>query len=672
MLYRRDCVFDEGCFPGPPDPSSYSSADFDVPPFSAIPVRGGVIPDSDSNTADHDDSDVSPVDDSSSVSPPTITQYENGDNGIDEESVHEDEESIRDEPPSTSILRRSTRRRQLRDFGPFCYPPSSYEKDYGSRSSDERCYVASFHDIEIPRSIEEAQRSDHWDFWKRAIEAELSQHFKNKSWEFDALPVGRKEVSSRWVFDLKRDADGNPYRYKARLVAKGFTQRFGIDYQETFAPTARLESVRTLLAAATKLGMHIHQMDIVTAFLNGELEEEIFMKPPPGIDFGFHGVQKSCRLLKSIYGLKQASRVWNKTINDALTRFGFTRSLKDPCIYYIRRNGKLLLLGLYVDDIILASECDKLLADTKSFISSTYNATDMGEINFLLGMVIKYDRANRRMTISMKAYAQRLLERFRMLDCRSDSTPMIDAMSLVVSGREKDNRKRLTPELHSRYRSGVGGLLYLARATRPDLSFSVSFLSRFLSEPLLCHWKALLRIFAYLRGTLDYGISYGYPNSMDKELLAYSDANHAADPVDRKSISGFVVYLWGGPIAWGSRRQKTTTALSSFEAEYVALSEASKDVLFVRHLLAEFELLGSSATTIWCDNDSAIANSNNSMVGSKNKHVDTRYHCIREHVENDILTVRWKSKDDMTADIFTKSLGNPLFQRFRDHLVRVV
>ena len=374
-------------------------------------------------------------------------------------------------------------------------------------------------------------------------------------------------------------------------------------------------------------------MDIVTAFLNGELEEDIYMKPPPGIDFGPGTSNKTCHLLKSLYGLKQAPRVWNDTIDTALLDFGFKRSMKDPCIYYLWRDDKLLILGLYVDDLVIACDCDELLADAKKFILSTYDAKDMGEIRFLLGMLIEYDRKNRTLDISQTAYVERLLTKFRMDNCKPASTPIVDAMSMVILNKDTTSQKRLSRELHSSYRSGVGGLLYLARCTRPDISFAISFLSRFLSDPFYCHWNALLRVFAYLRGTTKFGISYGRKNVEGTDLHAFTDASHASDPADRKSIGGFCVFLNGGPVSWGSRKQKTLTALSSFEAEYVALTDMSKDVLFIRHLLEELGSPVVGSTTIWCDNDSSIANCNNAKISNRNKHVQTRYHYIREHVD---------------------------------------
>ena len=409
--------------------------------------------------------------------------------------------------------------------------------------------------------------------WEQAMKEEMSSLMENKTWAYEQLPARRKAIRCKWVFKIKVKADGSLDKYKARLVAKGYSQKEGIDYKETYAPVAKLTSVRSLLGVAAMHNLEIHQMDVKTAFLNGDLEEEMFMEQPEGFkDRGTQG--KVCKLVKSLYGQKQAPRQWNKKLHEALIAIEFQQFHSDPCLYVRASEDAIVVLGVYVDDFIIVASSMQILAEIKGLLSTKFQMEDIGELKSFLGMSIRRDRENKLLWLSQEKYCADILKRFNMQDCKSGSTPM-----------EKNSDDTLEEQkvFNIPYQNAVGSLMYLMVCTRPDLSFAVCKVSQKNKSPTNQDWQAVKRIFRYLQGTQHYELCYN--GRSEANLYGYNDADFAGDPSDRKSTSGYVFILAGGAISWSSKKQ-ASVATSTLEAEYIALAAAAKEALWLFLLLS--------------------------------------------------------------------------------------
>ena len=344
----------------------------------------------------------------------------------------------------------------------------------------------------------------------------------NDVWELVESPQNRKPVGSKWVFKAKTDADGHVERYKARLVAQGFSQKFGTDYDETFSSVARLESVRALIALSVQQSLKLHQVDVTTAFLNGELEEEVYMKQPEG--FVVLGKEHLvCKLKKSIYGLKQSPRCWNTALHNQLKKMGFVQTATDPCVYTYS-GGEVVYLGVYVDDIIVAAQSDKKLAEVKKELASRFDIKDLGKLHHFLGMKIVQDEATGSVWIGQPAYTESILKKFGMENAKISPTP-VDPNNKLVKATEADE-----PFDQHIYQSAIGSLLYLSVATRPDISYAVSNVAKFSANPTTHHWNAVKRIMRYLKGTSDLGLVFKPQKNCD--CVGYSDADWGGPHLD--------------------------------------------------------------------------------------------------------------------------------------------
>ena len=386
----------------------------------------------------------------------------------------------------------------------------------------EWVYLA--HESENPKSVKEALSSPEKDEWVEAMEREMESLHENEVWNLVELPDGRKSVGCKWVFKKKHDADGNVERFKARLVAQGYNQKSGVDYDETFSPVLRFESVRTMIALAVEQNLELHQIDVTTAFLNGEL-----MKQPEG--FLTKGKENLvCELKRSIYGLKQSPRCWNEAVDKFLKELDFTQSLNDPCIYINNSGGEVLIVAVYVDDIILAGKSSTRIQEFIQKIAEKFKIKDMGKLHHFLGVKIVYLR-KKKIWIGQQTYSIEILKKFQMENSKPVSTPTEPGTKLIKASKESQLVDQET------YQSAVGSLLYLSTRTRPDIAYAVSSVARYCSQPTLQHWIAVKRIFRYLNGTLDYGLIY---EPSDKAMCGYSDADWAGDCDDRKSTTGYV------------------------------------------------------------------------------------------------------------------------------------
>lgn len=480
---------------------------------------------------------------------------------------------------------------------------------------------------------------------------------ENKVWNLVKLPEGRSAIACKWVYKRKIGSDGQVIRHKARLVAKGFSQKPGIDYDETFSPVARAESIRTIMATGVQHGHHIHQMDVTAAFLNGELHEEVFMSQPEG--FKEKGKEHLvCKLNKSIYGLKQSPRCWNSSLHSYLLENGFVQSAADPCIY-TTKEGEMLILAVYVDDIILSCKSLKKVSEVKSILMKRYKMSDMGELKYFLGIKIDQNHENGTIFMTQEAYAERVIQKFGLSEANPAKTP-IEPYNNFDS--ENESKTSADPQ---KYQSAIGSLLYLSTKTRPDLSFAVGKVARYCANPTTEHWMAVKRILRYLKGTTNYGLLYSKVKS--KTCVGYADADWAGDIADRKSTSGYSFQLSGSPISWNSAKQ-TCIALSTAEAEYYALSSAAQEAVWIQKLLRDLRYTEDEPITIYEDNQATMCIARDQHCSKKTKHIDIRFHFVRDLISKNKIIVKYCNTNQMIADVFTKGLGLEKFLKARNML----
>jgi len=491
--------------------------------------------------------------------------------------------------------------------------------------------------------------------WKAAIQSEYSSLTDKQTWQLTPLPPGRRAISCKWVFKVKHHADGSIDRYKARLVARGFTQQEGVDYHETYAPVVKMTSIRVLLSIAAIYDLEVHQMDVKTAFLNGKLDEELYMQQPEG--FVQPGSEHLvCRLQKTLYGLKQSPRVWYKTIDKFFTKQGFQRVEFDYGLYIIWTDTLRFIIALYVDDILLACNDMKRLAAMKQSLSAEYEMSDLGEAEYILGIKVQRDRPQRSIYLSQQSYIEEVLQRFDMHNSKPVDTPMHTDTKLT---KPADDEPHSSPSIP--YQSAVGSLMYALTCTRPDIAFAVSTVSRFSSRYTEQHWKAVKRIMRYLQRTKHYRLRLG--SSIDSsssppsiELSAYCDADWASDPVQRRSTAGYAFFIGSGAVSWGSKLMHTP-ALSATEAEYMTATEAAKEAIWLRQLLDLLGFTQQKPTVILCDNQGAIALTKNPAHHSRTKHIELRHHYIRHQALAGHLELVYCPTEEMTADVLTKPLA---------------
>ena len=532
------------------------------------------------------------------------------------------------------------------------------------RFDDECMFTESLlDDIAEPKTFKAACRDAHASQWEHAMNQEFNSLIKNDTWELVPRPTDKNIVGNRWVYKVKRASDGTVERFKARLVAKGYSQAAGIDYEEVFSPVARFPTLRTLLAFANAHDLEIHHMDVTTAFLNGELDCEIFMEQPEGFVDATRP-DYVCKLKKGLYGLKQSARCWNNTLDEFLKSRGFVQNEADECVYtkaVKQDDGKIsfIIMAVYVDDIIPVSNDNMLLSAEKRAICDEYDMVDNGEIKHCLGLIIKRDRKNKILSISQSNYIENVLVKFGMENSRPVATPLEPGVPFykMAEGDTVFDVKT--------YQQAIGSLTYAAICTRPDISAAVGVLSQFMSNPNSVHWTGVKRILRYLRGTANYGLIYD--GKTEVELVGYSDADWAGDVNTRRSTSGYAFQLGNATITWSSRRQQTV-ARSSTEAEYVALSAATQECIWLRRLVESLGIKIDLPTTIFEDNQGAIDIAKNPKHHGRTKHIDVSHHFIRERIASKEISVLYLQTGDMTADILTKGVTAVKFKKFRDCL----
>nr|ABW74566.1 integrase [Boechera divaricarpa] len=503
-----------------------------------------------------------------------------------------------------------------------------------------------------PVTVNEAATKEEW---RKAMEEEIASIEKNQTWQLVELPEEKHSIGVKWVFKTKYQADDNIQKYKARLVVKGYAQEYGVDYEKTFSPVARFDTLRTLLALGAYMHWPIYQFDVKSAFLNGELREEVYVDQPEGfIVEGREGFVY--RLYKALYGLKQAPRAWYNKIDSYFAETGFERSKSEPTLYIKKQGaGDILVVCLYVDDMIYMGSSASLVSEFKASMMEKFEMTDLGLLYFFLGLEVK--QVEDGVFVSQHKYACDLLKRFDMAGCNAVETPMnVNEKLLAGDGTEKADA--------TKFRSLVGGLIYLTH-TRPDICFAVSAISRFMHGPTKQHFGAAKRLLRYIARTAEYGLWYCSVSKF--KLVGFTDSDWAGCVQDRKSTSGHVFNLGSGAVCWSSKKQNVT-ALSSSEAEYTAATAAACQAVWLRRILADIKQEQEKATTIFCDNKATIAMNKNPAYHGRTKHISIKVHFIRDLVSEGSVTLEYCSTNEQSADVLTKALSRNKFDYFRSKL----
>jgi hypothetical protein len=468
-------------------------------------------------------------------------------------------------------------------------------------------------------------------------------------------------VSSKWVYKIKYKPDGSVDRYKARLVARGFTQQYGEDYDETFSPVVKMGTIRVIISLAVSHGWPLYQLDVKNAFLHGYLKEEVYMEQPPGYATS-DPTQWVCKLQKSLYGLKQASRSWFDRFSLHIQQAGFTRSALDHSLFLYRQGDIVTWLLIYVDDIVITGNSSSHISHVKEVLQEEFKMKDLGELRYFLG--VELDRKDNEMTLTQHKYTIDILNKAGMSQCKPINTPsVLNSKLRALDGSDAYPNPRF-------YRSIVGMLQYLT-FTRPDIVYAVNQVSQFMHAPTEEHMEAVKRILRYLKATLGDGLVYKRTSTLldGHHLSTYTDADWGGDPDERRSVSGYCVFLNSNLVCWSSKRQRAISK-SSTEAEYRAMAAGTAEVTWLRHLLGEL-LLPIASSSFLCDNQSAIKMAFNPISHNRTKHIEIDQHFIRQKVEDGIISPSYIPTSQQVADLFTKGLTGEHFWALKNKLCMI-
>lgn len=514
-----------------------------------------------------------------------------------------------------------------------------------------------------PASYREAMARPDSSLWKQATLEEGQAIEESGTFEYlpmNQVPPGATVLNSKFIYKTKLDSNGNVERYKGRLVAMGFRQREGIDYDLIFAPVAHHETIRVMLAVAAQQGMHIHQMDVKNAFLAGEIDGEVYMRLPEGWPDELPGNREEhvVRLRRPLYGLKQASRCWYERLNKWMEQQGFTRSHSDPCLFFKDLGSHLLFVTVWVDDLLIlcpnAADIDRFKQD----IAGTFKMKDLGAVHFCLGMRIAVNAGC--IMVDQERYIEGVLKRFGMDASRPVSTPFPPGTELVAAA----DGDFLDVDAAHLYREITGSLMYLVACTRPDLAVAVNQLARHMSKPGKAHMGAAKHCLRHLRGTAQLGLTFRKNSTSPNQLIGYADATWGSIPGSSRSVSGYAFLLNGAAVAWKCKVQKCV-ALSTAEAEFLSLCEATREAVFLRNMMLEIGLPQNSATTINEDNQPCIHLVRNPVTSGRSKHIALRFNFVRDQILDGNIEVVYCPTADMVADLLTKMLAKPQHCRLR-------
>jgi len=653
VIISKDVTFDEDIFP---------TSDTDL-----------------QNTEVEMDTDNGVIDGPSSRESRTESDGEEADQPeVDDGDEEDDEQQELMDTPALSP--RSDSAGQVLRSGRVSKPPGSWWNTT-SETEHHNALVATA-TMEIPKSFKEAVSGPNANFWKKGIYSEIESLKKYNTWKIvpRSAANGKKILTTKWVFVEKKKVDSTgvsiPFP-KGRNVVRGFEQVQGVDYNETFAPVVKYTSVRALCANVAEEDLEFDQMDAKTAFLNGKIDEDLFIEIPEGVEIdeadvkhlGIGTLEEAknldlvCKLEKSMYGTKQAPRCWNMKINSVLSgELGFQRAEGDPCLYVKHEANGVMMIALYVDDLLLAAKSRSQILWMKNMLNERFEMKDLGEARVCLGLEITRDRNRRKLHLSQQAYIKTIVERFGMSHSKPFATPMEEPKSMeerleYVSDQDKD-------AINVPYREAIGSLMYLMIGTRPDIAYSVCKLARFCEIPKWKHWLAVKRVLRYVHGTSNMGLLYDLKEGTG--VYGYSDSDWAGDVGDRKSTSAYVFMMSNAAISWCSRKQ-SIVATSSCEAEYVALSMTCKEAVWLKRLLSDIPIQCdlTKGMRVFTDSQSAMKLGTNESINRRNKHIDITHHYVREVTSNGEVTLLYVPTSEMVADMLNKPLGRVKFEKLR-------
>lgn len=475
----------------------------------------------------------------------------------------------------------------------------------------------------------------------------------NGTWTLELLPPGKKALGSQWVYRTKFLSNGEIERLKSRLVVLGNHQQAGIDYTETFAPVAKMTTVRIFLAIAASKNWELHQMDVHNAFLHGDLDEEVYMKLPPG--FECSDPNMVCRLRKSLYGLKQAPRCWFAKLVTTLKEYGFLQSYSDYSLFTYTKTGIQINVLVYVDDIVISGNDSAALCTFKSYLSDCFKMKDLGPLKYFLG--IEVARSSAGLFLYQRKYTLDIISEAGLLGAKPSGFPIEQNHKLGLASGD------LLEDPES-YRRLVGRLIYLA-VTRPDLAYSVHILSQFMQEPRTEHWEAALRVVRYLKGTPGQGILLSA--DCDLTLQGWCDSDWAACPLTRRSLTGWLVFLGKSPVSWKTKKQHTVSR-SSAEAEYRSMATITCELKWLKGLLLSLGVHHPKAIKLFCDSQSALHIAKNPVFHERTKHIEVDCHFVRDAINEGLISPSHVPTSSQLADIFTKALGKMQFDNLLSKL----
>jgi hypothetical protein len=520
-------------------------------------------------------------------------------------------------------------------------------------SKSNQSFVNQLSIVSIPNNVQEALADPRW---KDAMNEEMKSLMENKTWELVECPPGKKPVGCRWVYTVKYKADGQIERFKARLVAKGYTQTYGIDYTETFAPVAKINTVRVLLSLAANLDWPLQQFDVKNAFLHGELFEEVYMDLPPGCAIPKTHSKKVCRLKKSLYGLKQSPRAWFGRFTKSMKAFGYCQSNADHTLFLKKQHGRITALIVYVDDMVVTGNDPVERKALQSYLSKEFEMKDLGPLKYFLG--IEVSRSNKGIFLCQRKYTLDLLQETGMSACQPVDAPIKEGLKLCVEPNQ-------VPADKVRYQRLVGRLMYLAH-TRPDLAYALSVISQFMHNPGEQHMNAVMQILRYLKSAPGKGILF-HKNEDHQRVDAYTDADWAGDVDDRRSTSGYFTFVGGNLVTWRSKKQNVV-ARSSAEAEFRGMALAVCETLWLKLLMIDLGYPPSQPIRVYCDNKAACDIAHNPVQHDRTKHVEVDRFFIKEKLDEKVLELPKIRSEDQLADILTKAVSSRVFSKFLNKL----
>ncbi|KAJ9541315.1 hypothetical protein OSB04_027821 [Centaurea solstitialis] len=523
--------------------------------------------------------------------------------------------------------------------------PLHKQVSYVRLSPSHKAFITNLQSTKIPRNIDEALKDP---LWKQAVLEEMTALRKNDTWSLVKLPNGKETVGCRWLFNIKFNADGSINRYKARLVARGFTQTYGVDYSETFAPVAKLNTVRVLMSLAANENWPLYQLDVKNAFLNGNLEEEVFMDIPSG----FQNEKNKglvCRLKRSLYGLKQSPRAWFEKFGGTMKHLRFIQGQADHTLFYKHSvKGEITILIVYVDDIIITGSDNVEIENVKKALAQAFEIKDLGVLKYFLGMEVA--RSKKGISITQHKYIIDLLKETGMIGCKPISTLIDSNVKLNAYDGELVEK--------GRYQRLVGRLIYLSH-TRPDIAFAVSQVSQFMHARRQPHMLAVFRILRYLKSTPGKGLFFKSGNTPQVEI--YTDSDWGGCPKDGRSTTGYCTFVYGNLVTWKSKKQPMVSR-STAEAELRAVAQGICELIWISRLLKELRMNISLPMRLFCDNNSAISTAHNPVHHERTKHVEIDRHFIKEKIDSGGVCIVYIPTNHQVVDVFTKGLFGNRFE----------